>query len=585
MCGIFAYAGPRKDTAEIILEGLKALEYRGYDSWGIAVGVGDDIAIEKQIGKIGEAHTTLPSSQLGIGHTRWATHGGVTQLNAHPHVDDSGKVAVVHNGIVENYQEIKADLTALGHSFVSETDSEVVAHLIGEKMEKMDFKKALCESFSEIAGSNALCVLNNKTEEVGVCRDGSPIVIGIGEDEYFVGSDVTAFLPYTKKVVFLDDGQGAIISSRGFSVFDVKTGKELDPVITVIDWELEEAQKGGYSHYLIKEIMEQVSTIPKTAHLNDALMEKSADLIKKAERVMITGCGTAGFCGLAATYLFSKFGIRAEFFGAYESGPALSFVNGKTVLIAISQSGETADILITVKKAKAQGATVVAVINARGSTLERIADISLMVGSGPEIAVISTKAFTAQLATLYRLAALCEGSKHGEKEVVEVGTALTQWLSDETLEKVKALSQDIYLRDHLYIIGKDLQYPAALECGLKIKETSYIHAEAFAAGELKHGVIALIEQGTPCIVLGANDEYVHELRASAAEMRARGGRIIGVAPFEAPEFDVHMKTPDLGMLTLIPNIIVGQLLGYYCALGRGADPDKPRNLAKSVTVK
>lgn len=586
MCGIFAYVGKRQDSPTLILDGLKTLEYRGYDSWGIAVSNGDEVAVEKKVGKIGDAETTLPNSNIGIGHTRWATHGGVTELNAHPHLNADKTIAVVHNGIVENYQELKATLISEGHTFVSETDTEVIAHLIEKNMHGLDFKTALCKTFKMLVGSNAMCVLNLKTHEIGVCRDGSPIIIGIGKNEYFIGSDVTAFLPHTKEVVFLDDGQGAIIRDNDCALFAIDSEKDLPVKPITLDWEVEAAQKGGYPHYLLKEILEQLTTIPKTAHLNSDKLEDAAQMIKSAKKVVLTGCGTAGFCALASKYLFAQHGIATEMCGAYESAPTLDFVDKDAVVIAISQSGETADTLLAIKSAQRKGARIIAVINARGSTLERLADISLMVGSGPEIAVVSTKAFTAQLATLYRLAGLCgtQSQELGPK-VVEVGRILSEWLNENTLKKIADLAADLYRHEHMYVLGKDLQYPAAMECALKIKESSYIHGEAFSSGELKHGVIALIDTGTPCMVLGAKNRYESEVRASAAEVKARGGYIIGIAPFEAPEFDAQIKTPDLGELTILGNVIVGQLLGYYCAIGRGADPDKPRNLAKSVTVK
>lgn len=586
MCGIFAYVGNRQDSSKLILEGLKTLEYRGYDSWGIAIGQRDTIVVEKRIGKIGDAETSLPNSSIGIGHTRWATHGGVTQLNAHPHVNSAATVAVVHNGIVENYQELKSQLLNDGCVFISETDTEVIAYLIEKNMQKNDFKSALCKTFSMLVGSNAICVLNLKTNEVGVCRDGSPIVLGIGSKEYFIGSDVTAFLPYTNRVIFLEDGQGAIIGNDGFEVFDVVSQKRLGVEPTKLDWEVEQAQKGGYPHYFIKEIMEQLTTIPKTAHLNESQLSEAVRLIGGAKKIIVTGCGTASFCALASQYLFAQQGLLIDMCSAYESAPVLSFADENTVVLAISQSGETADTLLAVKSAQKKGARIIAIINARGSTLERIADISLMVGSGPEIAVVSTKAFTAQLATLYRLAGMCGTQKQDfGPGVVKVGEQLKEWLNEKTLNEIKDLATKLYMHEHVYFLGKDLQYPAAMECALKVKEASYIHGEAFSSGELKHGVIALIDQGTPCLVFGANDGYESEVRASAAEVRARGGYMIGVAPFAAPEFDITIKTPDLGPLTIIANVIVGQLLGYYCAIGRGADPDKPRNLAKSVTVK
>ncbi len=586
MCGIFAYVGNRQDSPKMILEGLKTLEYRGYDSWGIAVGNGDEVAVEKKVGKIGDAETTLPNSTIGIGHTRWATHGGVTELNAHPHLNANKTIAVVHNGIVENYQELKAGLIADGHTFVSETDTEVIAHLVEKNLKDSDFKTALCRTFAMLVGSNAICVLNVKTKEIGVCRDGSPIIVGIGDKEFFIGSDVTAFLPYTRDVIFLDDGQGTIIKPDGYEIFAIDTGKILPIEPTTIDWEAEAAQKSGYPHYMLKEIMEQLTTIPKTAHLNDAELKEAANLVKSAHKVIITACGSAGFCALITKYMLAKQGVASEMCGAYESSPTIEFADDTSVLIAISQSGETADTLLAVKKAKSKGAKIISVINARGSTLERISDIALMVGSGPEIAVVATKSFTAQLATMYRLAGFCgnEPKDRGD-EIIEAGNRLKEWLSKETMDSIAQLASQLYTHEHIYFLGKDLQYPAAMECSLKVKEASYIHGEAFSSGELKHGVIALIDKDTPCVVLGAHDGYESEVRASAAEVRARGGHIIGIAPFEASEFDTTIVTPDLGSLTIFGNIIVGQLLGYYCAIGRGADPDKPRNLAKSVTVK
>jgi glucosamine--fructose-6-phosphate aminotransferase (isomerizing) len=419
-----------------------------------------------------------------------------------------------------------------------------------------------------------------------VCRDGSPIIVGIGDKEFFIGSDVTAFLPYTRDVIFLDDGQGTIIKPDGYEIFAIDTGKILPIEPTTIDWEAEAAQKSGYPHYMLKEIMEQLTTIPKTAHLNDAELKEAANLVKSAHKVIITACGSAGFCALITKYMLAKQGVASEMCGAYESSPTIEFADDTSVLIAISQSGETADTLLAVKKAKSKGAKIISVINARGSTLERISDIALMVGSGPEIAVVATKSFTAQLATMYRLAGFCgnEPKDRGD-EIIEAGNRLKEWLSKETMDSIAQLASQLYTHEHIYFLGKDLQYPAAMECSLKVKEASYIHGEAFSSGELKHGVIALIDKDTPCVVLGAHDGYESEVRASAAEVRARGGHIIGIAPFEASEFDTTIVTPDLGSLTIFGNIIVGQLLGYYCAIGRGADPDKPRNLAKSVTVK
>lgn len=587
MCGIFGYIGPQNNAAETILEGLKALEYRGYDSWGIAVVHDGAITIEKKVGKIGDATVSLPNSTIGIGHTRWATHGGVTEANAHPHAEESGRIAVVHNGIVENYHELKLDLIEKGHTFKSETDSEVIAHLVSDKLKNGEsFKDAICDTFSALIGSNALCVLDTQTDSIGVCRNGSPVIIGTGEDSYFIGSDVTPFLQYTNKVIFLNDGDCAILSRSGVTLCDITSKQEKPLEIEEINWKAEDAKKDGHPHYLIKEIQEQIKTIPKTASLNTPEIKDLAQKIQSGYKVIIIGCGTAAFCAQAAQHYFMMNGVDALAIGAYEFDPYEEFINDKTVCIAISQSGETADTIIAAKKAKQKGAHLVGVINARGSTLERLADTVMLVGSGPEIAVISTKAFTAQLSTLYQLAMACSDKYEiAQKNIQKLGKTLQEWLTEKTKQNILDLAKLIIDSEHVYVIGKQLNRVAAMECALKIKETSYIHAESFAAGELKHGVIALIEKGTPCIVVGSHDGMEGELRSSAAELKARGGMICGIAPFSATEFDYHIQTPDCKELTIIPNVMVGQLLGYFTAIGRGADPDKPRNLAKSVTVK
>ncbi len=587
MCGIFGYIGPQNKAAETILEGLKALEYRGYDSWGIAVVHDGGITIEKKVGKIGDATVSLPNSTIGIGHTRWATHGGVTEANAHPHVDESGRIAVVHNGIVENYHELKLALIEKGHTFKSETDSEVIAHLVSDKLGNgISLKDAICDTFNELAGSNALCVLDTQTDSIGVCRNGSPVIIGIGEDSYFIGSDVTPFLQFTNKVIFLNDGDCALLGRSGVVTYDIATKQEKPLNVEEINWKAEDAKKDGYPHYLIKEIHEQIKTIPKTASLNNNEIKSLAQKIQSGDKVVIIGCGTAAFCAQAAQHYFMLQGVNAIAIGAYEFEPYSQFIDDKTICIAISQSGETADTIIAAKKAKEKGAHLVGVINARGSTLERLADTVMLVGSGPEIAVISTKAFTAQLATLYQLAMACSDKYEiAQKNIQKLGETLQNWLTEETKQDILDLAKLIIENEHVYVIGKQLNRVAAMEFALKIKETSYIHAESFAAGELKHGVIALIEKGTPCIVVGSHDGTESELRSSAAELKARGGMICGIAPFGATEFDHHIQTPDCAELTIIPNVIVGQLLGYFAAIGRGADPDKPRNLAKSVTVK
>ncbi len=591
MCGIFAVVNDDLEAAaQTTLDGLKKLEYRGYDSWGIAVKPlkGNELKIEKHIGKIGEAKTNLPKSAIAIGHTRWATHGGVTDANAHPHLDCMGKLAVIHNGIVENYQMIKEELISKGHRFVSETDTEVIAHLVEENKKLMPFRDAVFTAFDVLIGSNAVVVLDLDTESIASCRNGSPMVVGIDENKgrYFLASDVPAFLKYTSTVYFLEDMEAVTISKGDIKIFDLETKQEKTFTPLVLDWKLEDAEKEGYPHFMLKEIHEQHKTIAKTAVVNEAPIEKIASMIKQGYKVVLTGCGTASYCALMGKYFLAESGIESQVYGSYEALPFTKFIDSKTVVIAISQSGETADTLIAVKEAKKRGAKIAAIVNSRGSTMERLSDVVLPVGAGPEIAVVSTKAFTAQLSSLYLISRAVTGQyNQAVKEVKRMSETVKDWLNDELVEKIMNLSKSLISTEHAYVIGKHLNYPGGQEFALKLKETSYIHAEPFTAGELKHGVITLIQKGTPCFVLSSNDSVKNEVLSSAAELKARGGHIIGISPFDSHEYDESIKTPDLGDLTVFGNVIVGQLLGYYLGIGRGADPDKPRNLAKSVTVK
>lgn len=589
MCGIYGIINDKKNqAAQTVLEGLKKLEYRGYDSWGISIVPQDqkEIKVDKHIGKIGEAKTNLPSGLIALGHTRWATHGGVTDVNAHPHLDCTKKISVIHNGIVENYQEIKEELLKKGHQFISETDTEVIAHLIEEKSKLKKINEAIFETFKLLRGSNAIAVLDLNSQTIIACRNGSPLVVGLGDSQYFLASDVPAFLKETNKVYFLNDGEAVVLGKTGVKLFDISTGKGEVLTPQTLDWKLEDAEKSGYPHFLIKEIHEQKKTIVKTASLNEKEIKQVSSLVNSGYRPVLIGCGTAYHCALLGKYFFSKAGIDADSYLAHELSVFSKFLNSRSLIIAVSQSGETADTLIAVKAAKKRGATIAAVVNARGSTLERLADIILSVGAGPEIAVVSTKAFTSQLATLYLISKAVEDKyKEGINKITELGRELEKYLSVQSINQLISLAKNLINEEHVYVIGKNLNYPAALEFALKIKETSYIHAEPFAAGELKHGVITLIQKGTPCFVLTSQDEVKAEVLSSAAELKARGGLIIGISPFESKEFNILIKTPDLGDLTIFANIIVGQLLGYYLGVGRGADPDKPRNLAKSVTVK
>lgn len=577
MCGIFAVFDDRKNhAAQTVLAGLKKLEYRGYDSWGIALNpkAGKTLLIEKHVGKIGEAQTALPGGKAAIGHTRWATHGGVSDTNAHPHLDCSGQIAVIHNGIVENYQELKSVLLSQGHRFVSETDTEIVAHLVEEHAKKMSLEKAVFAAFSELIGSNAICVIDTKADTIVAARNGSPLVAGFAGTETFLASDTTAFLDKTNRVYFLQDDEGIAISDVGTDLYQLPTGKKIKLEPVTLDWKAQDADRGGYPHFLLKEIMEQAHTIPQALRIYSEVKRVLRKKLEDGYRPVFIGCGTAYYCGLACQYRFAKAGYPAQIIGGYEFEPFAGSIGPKTLVVAISQSGETADTLIAVKQARKQGAAIAAVVNARGSSLERLADIVLPVSAGPEIAVVSTKAFSAQLASLFSL--------FGDPGNMD----LSQWLGSKLQQEILQVAKEIMTEEHAFVIGKYLNYPAALEFALKLKETSYIHAEAFAAGELKHGVITLVQKGTPCFVLTDSGPAFKEIRSSAAQLKARGGSIIGIGPVRAPEFDAWIAVPDRGEeYAIFYNVIVGQLLGYYLGVGRGADPDKPRNLAKSVTVK
>ncbi len=588
MCGIFAVVNEENYQAgKTVLEGLKKLEYRGYDSWGVVVKIKNDtLFVDKHIGKISEAKVVFPKGSIALGHTRWATHGGVTDANAHPHLDCTKKIAVTHNGIVENHRELREFLKQKGHKFVSETDTEVIAHLIEEEGKNKPIIKAVFSAFKKIIGSNAIAVLDSENDLIISCRNGSPLVVGVGNKEFFLASDVTPFLHKTNKVFFVNDGEGVVLGTKKLELYDLKSERQKVIKLTKVNWKIEDAQKSGYPHFLLKEIIEQKYTIPKTSKLNEVKIKSLAKKINKGYSLVILGCGTAAHCSMASKYFFANVGINTQAYGAYEFLPFAKFCTKKTIVIAISQSGETADTLIAVKTAKIKGAYIVSLVNAMGSSLERLADCTLSVGAGPEIAVVSTKAFTSQLATLYLLAKACKKEYLlARGKLLDLGKVLQLWLSHNLQKKILSLAKSLVDEEDIYVIGKHINSIGAMEFALKIKETSYIHAEAFASGELKHGVISLIQKNVPCIVLANNDELKREILASAMEIKARGGRIIGIAPFEAQEFDQIIKTPDMQELCIFANIIIGQLLGYYLGIGRGADPDKPRNLAKSVTVK
>ena len=585
MCGIFGYVGKRRTAPQIVLDGLKILEYRGYDSWGIAAPGRSGLEVDKHTGKISVASTKLANATIALGHTRWATHGGVTDANAHPHLDCQAGLALIHNGIVENYQELKASLPT--HKFLSETDSEVVAHQIEELVESLGVREAVREVFNQVRGLNAFVVISSTEQKLVAAKNGSPIVIGLGKGENFISSDSTAILPYTKRLIFLEDGMLAEITTDSVMIFNAKTGRAVKPQITTVDWEVETATVGEFPHFMIKEISEQPRVIRNIATTYADQVESLAKLIKDAFGTYFIGCGTAGNAALTGTYLFSHIAHRhVNFAYGSEFNYLEDFLTPKSLVIALSQSGETIDVIEPVTRAKKNGVQLTSITNSLGSTLYRLSDAKILLGAGPEKSVCATKSFTAKLAVLTMLAYTLDGGvKEAAKVLLAAADGIEEVIGKPYQQQILKLVKKIKLHQHIYIIGRGLNYPTALEAALKIKEVSYIHAEGFAGGELKHGVIALIEKGTPCIVFAPIDETYQAMISNAMELKARGAYIIGVSSKPNQVFDTLLPVPDVGNASPIVNAIPAQLLAYHLAVALGYDPDKPRNLAKSVTVK
>ncbi len=607
MCGIFGYNGHKNNAAEIVLNGLRSLEYRGYDSWGVAVlkakAESRKIIVRKKTGMIGDANVSnVPESNFVLGHTRWATHGGVTDINAHPHLDCTGQFAIIHNGIIENYYELKQELLAHRHKFISETDTEVAVHLIEEnyknllsknkdKSEKKltgYFLEAVRRSFIKFTGLNAIIVMDLKSNSFVAAKNGSPLVIGKGNGENYLASDAHALSPYTNNVFFMEDDQLVLVTDRLVEAYDTFDGHKLKLIFERISWGSSfSSSKGTFAHFMLKEIYDQPKILRSITDINKEIINDFAHQIKHSYGTYFVGCGTAAYACLAGTYIFSRIAKRhVNFAVGSEFGYLVDFISDRSLVIALSQSGETIDVIEALKKAKEKGAQIGALTNVIGSTLYRMADIKIPLGAGVEKAVVSTKAFTAKLAFLYLLAYHLAGKySQGPKMLSEAISASEEILSEDYQSLIKKLIQKIYQKEHLYVIGRGLSYPIALETALKIKESSYLHAEGFAAGELKHGVIALIEKGTPCIAFLPNDDSYGANLAGAMELKARGGYIIGISYKNHEEFDYYLPIKDCGITSAIPSVIIGQLIGYYLALFRKTNPDKPRNLAKSVTVK
>ena len=592
MCGIFAYVGKSKKGTDIVLKGLKSLEYRGYDSWGVAAVPESKelnrIVVKKKTGKIGGASVDdMPKSSFAFGHTRWATHGGVTDINAHPHVDCSGTIAIIHNGIVENYEQLRQKLIKKGHAFKSQTDTEVAVQLIEDYAKSMLFSKAVQKAFNEMEGLNAFIVMNTQIKQFIAVRNGSPLGVGFGDGENFLASDASALIPYTRQVHYLEDDEMTIVGNDGVMIFNARSGERIQPKKQMLTWSVAQVEKGKYPYFMLKEIHEQPGIVADIAADGADKAGELAAIVKKADEIYMIGCGTAAHACMVASDLCAKIAnhrvnwcIGSEF--DYEA----NYLTKKSVVIALSQSGETMDTLEAVRKARSKGAKIVSMVNSVGSTLYREADYQLLLGAGLEKGVASTKAFTAKIAHSILLAyAVSDDVQTGRKVLTKAAKICKEVVASESVNKIKVLAKAISKNEHIYVIGRGLSYPTALEAALKIKEISYIHAEGFAAGELKHGVIALIEKGVPCLAFLPNDDTYGANLAGAMEMKARGGYIIGISHKPNELFDYYIPVKDAGDASIIPNVMVAQLLAYYLTIERGFDPDMPRNLAKSVTVK
>ncbi len=588
MCGIIGYIG-NKNAVPIVLDGLKKLEYRGYDSFGIGILNGSGITVKKEVGKISEISSNSEINNIegnvAVGHSRWSTHGKVTKENAHPHLSNNGKIAVVHNGIIENYQELKKFLISNGFKFYSETDTEVIPNLIEFYMKENNFVDAVKKAIGQLEGSYALVMIYENENQLVAVRHESPLVIGVGDSEFFVASDIPAFLGHTKKVIYLDDKDMAIINKK-LEIFNLKSDSPVVRPVHTIEWDAEQAKKGKFRHFMLKEITEQAEVINKAIAQDKKIIYEIADAIKKARGIYFVACGTAYHACLAASYKFSKIAKRhvnvalASEFPNYKD-----FLIPQSLVIAVSQSGETADVLAAIRAAKAKGAKVISIVNVAGSSLARESDQALLQHAGPEICVLSTKSYTSQLAILTLLAYAIAGKfEEGRAKLKDLIKYIYYLTSANMQSHIKYLAKRLSSIKDIYMIGRGLQYPTALEAALKIKEVSYIHAEGFAGGELKHGSIALIEKGTPCIVFSSQDTE-KEVISNAMELKARGAYIIGVSPKPNEVFDFFIKVREAEEANSICQIIPIQILAYQLALLRGCDPDRPRNLSKSVTVK
>ncbi|HTO73218.1 MAG TPA: glutamine--fructose-6-phosphate transaminase (isomerizing) [Gemmatimonadales bacterium] len=607
MCGIVGYVGPRQ-AAEILIAGLKRLEYRGYDSAGLAVVNGDGLTIHKQSGKLSVLEKSLagkmPHGTLGIGHTRWATHGAPTTPNAHPHTDQTARIALIHNGIIENSQVIRKALEQRGHTFKSETDTEVLAHLVGECYEG-NLEEAVAAALREVDGAYGIAVIcADEPDTVVAARKGSPLLVGVGDGEWFVASDASAILAHTRSVVYLDDGEMVVLTRKGYHVRDLAATR-IEKAVRHIEWDLSTIERGGYAHFMLKEIFEQPESVRNTmrGHLLEdegtarvTGLNLTDDDINRITRIVITACGTSWHSGLIAEHLMEEWArmpVEVEY--ASEFRYRNPVIDDKTLVIGISQSGETADTLAAIREAKRRGARTIGVVNVVGSTIAREVDGGIYLHAGPEVGVASTKAFTSQVTALaliaLRFARLRNLSILQGREIIQALHAIPDQIQDilDRASDIEALAERFGRADNMLYLGRGVNFPVALEGALKLKEISYVHAEGYPAAEMKHGPIALIDDLMPVVFIAPRDAVHGKIVSNIEEVRARGGQVIALvnegdreiarlaaATFEIPE--------TLGLLSPLLTVIPLQLYSYYVALRRGCNVDQPRNLAKSVTV-
>jgi len=605
MCGIFGFVAPKPLPATLVVDALRTLEYRGYDSWGIAYASQRDrmstLIVDKHAGRIPAATAAYGATTIALGHTRWATHGGVTDENAHPHLDCSGTLAIVHNGIIENYRVLREALERRGHRFRSDTDSEVFAHLLEEILAASHtvepngtdpadghrLVQAVRQAFAQVRGLNAFIVLHLPSQQLVAVKSTSPLVIGIGRDGVFVSSDAVALVGHAQRVHYVSDEEIVLLRQDGPLFFDRCTGAQTEPRWEHLTLRPADTSLGGYPHYLIKEIHEQPRVIERIVRNRLDGARQLAELIRQSYGTFLVGCGTAGYAALCGSYLFSRIARRhVNAVIASEFKYQEHFLTDRSLVIALTQSGETVDVIEAVQAAKRRGARVAALVNVTGSTVDRLADFTVPLSAGPEQSVLSTKAYTAKLAVLLLAAHILNGSEHVGIDVLwRAVDGMERALAPQTLDRIRAVADRLVDAEHCYVIGRGLSYPTALEAALKIKEVTYIHAEGFAGGELKHGVIALIEDGSPCIVVSPLDETRADILSGAMEVRSRGAWVVGISPEPDEAFHVHIPIADVGDASPLVAIVPAQLLAYELAIRRGLDPDKPRNLAKSVTVK